>query len=197
MTRESGSQHAVLRFPVRWHPVLLELVQSPQSRIHRSGNGYGLSGVDHHRHRAAAAGGRAGPIPAERRQVSRQQVNDAFWGASEPHTERSNAGVGFQYWAQRIDPDAERACEEVDRPFFCSPAQNDLSWEGVKRLFFFRNLSYISKKNPPDEYMRQICLMYSLQSFSGWAGNFCIGFKNNMLIPDSPNFDSLARLLPE
>ena len=69
--RVFGSQHAVLRFPVRWHPVLPELVQLPESGFYRNGDGYDLPGVGIHRRCAAAAFGSDGPVPAEGRQVSR------------------------------------------------------------------------------------------------------------------------------
>ena len=72
VTREfSGCQHAILRFPVGWHPVLLELVQPPESRFYRRRDGCNHLGVGAHRRRAAAALGRHGPVSAERRQVSK------------------------------------------------------------------------------------------------------------------------------
>ena len=60
----------VRRVPLCGHPVFLELVQSPASRVHRRRDGYQRRGVGVHQCRAAAGGGHAGPYPAARRHVS-------------------------------------------------------------------------------------------------------------------------------
>ena len=53
-----------------WASCFLELVQSPESRVHRRRDGYHRLGVRVHQRRAAAVGGHAGTCPAARRHVS-------------------------------------------------------------------------------------------------------------------------------
>ena len=59
-----GSQHAVLRFHLRWNPVLLELVQPREPQLHRGGRRHGHAGLGLHRRRTAAASIGDGHVPA-------------------------------------------------------------------------------------------------------------------------------------